>query len=134
MSYNRMTLEVMTPEKKRIFKGVLKVVAEAQNGSFCLKPRHIDYVSALVPGILNVTNDKGEIFLAVNNGILIKESDKVMVSVRHAIEGESLDELETVVEEEFTELNRKERETLIALEQLQADFVRRFVELQKNRN
>jgi len=28
---------------------VSKIIAEAQNGSFCLRPRHIDFVAAAVP-------------------------------------------------------------------------------------
>lgn len=129
-----MTLNIMTPEQKRTFEGVKKIIAEAQNGSFCLKPRHIDYVAALVPGILNFVEDKTETFIAVNTGVLIKQANNVLISVRHAIEGDDLDDLDRVVQEEFYVLDKKEQETQIALEQLQADFIRRFVELQKIRN
>jgi F-type H+-transporting ATPase subunit epsilon len=31
------------------------VIAEAQNGSFCLLPHHIDFVAALAPGLLAYT-------------------------------------------------------------------------------
>ena len=129
-----MTLNIMTPEQKRTFEGVKKIIAEAQNGSFCLKPRHIDYVAALVPGILNFVEGKTETFIAVNTGVLIKQANNVLISVRHAIEGDDLDDLDRVVQEEFYVLDKKEQETQIALEQLQADFIRRFVELQKIRN
>ena len=134
MSDRHMTLNIMTPEQKKTFQGVEKIVAEAQNGSFCLKPRHIDYVSALVPGILNFMIGEKGTFMAINSGILIKQVDHVFISVRHAIEGDNLDDLERVVQEEFYILDKKEQETQIALEQLQADFIRRFVELQKIRN
>ena len=56
-----------------------------------------------------------------------------MVSVRRAVEGRHLEELESVVNKEFRMLDQKERDTQIALEHLQADFVKRFVELQKQR-
>ena len=126
-----MTLNIMTPEQKRTFEGVTKIIAEAQNGSFCLKPRHIDYVAALVPGILNFVEGETETFIAVNTGILIKQANNVLISVRYAIEGDDLDDLDRVVQEEFYVLDKKEQDTQIALEQLQADFIRRFVELQK---
>jgi len=129
-----MTLNIMTPEQKRTFEGVTKIIAEAQNGSFCLKPRHIDYVAALVPGILNFVEGETETFIAVNTGILIKQANNVLISVRYAIEGDDLDDLDRVVQEEFYVLDKKEQDTQIALEQLQADFIRRFVELQKIRN
>jgi len=134
MSYKYMTLNIMTPEQKRTFEGVTKIIAEAQNGSFCLKPRHIDYVAALVPGILNFVEGETETFIAVNTGILIKQANNVLISVRYAIEGDDLDDLDRVVQEEFYVLDKKEQDTQIALEQLQADFIRRFVELQKIRN
>lgn len=132
MSWNKIKLDVMTPEKKVVSQSVEKIVAEARNGSFCLKPRHIDFLAELVPGILSYWIDEEEFFLAVNGGILVKQADNVTVSVRHAIAGEHLEELQDVVREKFQLLNQKERETQIALEHLQADFVKRFVELQKH--
>ena len=45
-----MRLKVLLPTKVLIDEEVTKVVAEAENGSFCILPRHIDFVSALVPG------------------------------------------------------------------------------------
>jgi len=132
MSWNKMKLNIMTPEKKVLSVSVEKVVTEARNGSFCLEPRHIDFLAELVPGILSYRMDDEEYFMAVNGGILVKQADRVSVSVRHAIEGEHLEELQDVVREKFQLLNQKERETQIALEHLQADFVKRFVELQKH--
>lgn len=133
MSWNRMRLEIMTPEQKVVSEAVNKVVAEARNGSFGLKPRHIDILAELVPGILMYWIADEEFLVAVDNGILVKQGDRVMVSVRRAVEGRHLEELESVVNKEFRMLDQKERDTQIALEHLQADFVKRFVELQKQR-
>lgn len=133
MSWNKISLNVMTPERKVVSEAVEKVVAEARNGSFCLKPRHVDFLAELVPGILSYWEDQKEYFLAVSSGILVKKNGEVTVSVRHAIEGDRLDELESVVLEQFRVLDQKERETQLALEHLQADFIQRFIELQKQR-
>lgn len=131
MSWNRIRLTIMTPERIVVSETVDKIVAEARNGSFCLKPRHIDFLAELVPGILSYWIGEEEFLMAVDSGILVKQDDEVSISVRHAIEGEYLEELEEVVKERFRILDQKERETQIALEQLQADFIKRFVELQK---
>ena len=48
-----MRLTVLLPTEILVDEEVVKVVAEAQNGSFCLLPRHIDFVAALVPGLLS---------------------------------------------------------------------------------
>lgn len=122
----------MTPEKRVVSEPVNKIVAEARNGSFCLKPHHINFLAELVPGILSYWMGEDEFLLAVNSGILVKKDDEVTVSVRHVIEGDDLEELETVVKKQFRILDQQERETQIALEQLQADFIQRFVELKKH--
>ena len=51
-----MRLKVLLPTKILIDEEVTKVVAEAEDGSFCILPRHIDFVSALVPGIFSFTS------------------------------------------------------------------------------
>jgi len=68
-----MLLKVLLPTEVLLDEPVTKVIAEAQNGSFCLLPRHIDFVSALAPGILVFFTQKNEEqYVAVDKGILIK--------------------------------------------------------------
>jgi len=131
MSWNKISLEILTPEKEVITATVDKIVAEAQNGSFCLKPRHVDFLTELVPGIFSYWIEQEEHLMALSSGILIKRGEQVMISVRHAIAGEQLEDLETVVREKFRVVDQKEQQTQIAQEQLQADFINRFIELQK---
>ena len=62
-----MKLKILIPTKVLIDREVTKVIAEAENGHFCLLPHHIDFVAALVPGILSFTRATGEeIFVAVD--------------------------------------------------------------------
>lgn len=131
MSVNTMHLEIMTPEKKVVTESAEKIIAEAQNGSFCLKPRHIDFVTELVPSILMYWVMGEEFLLALDGGILVKQANQVKVSVRHAVIGDQLHELEIVVNKEFQKIDQKERDTQMALDHLQADFIKRFIELQK---
>jgi F-type H+-transporting ATPase subunit epsilon len=47
-----MKLTVWVPAEV-IFEGtVTKIRAEAENGWFCILPRHVDFVAPLVPSIL----------------------------------------------------------------------------------
>ena len=70
---------------------VRRIVAEGPEGRFGMLPGHIDFVSALVPGILLYeTEDGSERFVAVNSGTLVKCSDEVRVAVRGAVEGDDL--------------------------------------------
>ncbi len=81
-----MKLKILIPTIVLVDREVTKVIAEAENGNFCLLPHHIDFVAALVPGILSFTTEGGEeIFVAVDEGILVKCNQEVLVSARNAI-------------------------------------------------
>jgi len=47
-----MNLKILLPTEILLDEEVTKVSAEAENGSFTLLPNHIDFVTAIVPGIL----------------------------------------------------------------------------------
>ncbi|MFZ7110996.1 MAG: F0F1 ATP synthase subunit epsilon [Desulfatiglandales bacterium] len=126
-----MRLKVLLPEKILVDETTGKITAEAQNGFFTLLPRHIDFVAALVPGLLSFDNGAGEtVFLAVDEGVLIKRGAEVLVSTRRAVRGERLGELRKIVEEEFRKLDDREKSARSAMAKIEAGFVRRFLEVQ----
>lgn len=125
-----MALKVLLPKKVVVEQSVRKVVAEGQNGSFCLLPRHIDFVSALVPGLLEYETAAGEeAFLAIDEGILVKCGAEVLVSTRNAAQGADLGQLQLLIREQFAELDEREKQTRSALAKIEVDFMRRFLEL-----
>lgn len=124
-----MRLKVLLPEKVLLNQEAEKVNAEGEDGSFVLLPRHVDFISSLVPGLLSYTPPRGEeIFLATDHGILVKCGNEVLVSTRLAVLGPELGTLEKIVEESFKEVSEKERNTRSALARLEADLARRFFE------
>ena len=128
-----MRLTVLLPTEILVDEEVAKVVAEAQNGSFCLLPRHIDFVAALVPGLLSFvkTADGAEEFLAVDEGLLVKCGPKVLVSTRQAVRGGELGLLRETVEKTFKVLTDQEKRTRTALANLEANFIRRLLKLEE---
>jgi F-type H+-transporting ATPase subunit epsilon len=128
-----MRLTVLLPTEILVDEEVSKVVAEAQNGSFCLLPRHIDFVAALVPGLLSFvkTADGEEEFLAADEGLLVKCGPQVLVSTRQAVRGEELGLLRETVEKTFKVLTDQEKRTRTALANLEANFIRRFLKLEE---
>lgn len=129
---NILQLKVMEPEKILLDTAVYKVIAEGLNGSFCLKPKHIDFVSALKPGILEYTTDDGsEQFIALDEGILVKCGQEVLVSVLNAIPGSDLSRLEKTVREEFQKSEAINKATDIALKGMEADLLLHFVDMDK---
>ncbi len=125
-------LRVLLPTEVLVDEKVLKVVAEAENGAFCLLPRHIDFVAALVPGVLCFcAREGGEHFAAVDAGILVKCGSDVFVSTPNGVRGDDLDDLQTLVEERFLEIDEHERKARTALARLEAGTLRGFRELQE---
>ena len=128
-----MRLKVLLPTEVFIDAEVNKVVAEAENGSFCLLPRHVDFITALVPGILSFTSGNGdEEFLAVDEGSLIKCGAEVLVSVRNAVRSPDLGMLRSLIEERFRVVDEYEKKARAAAARLEADLVRRFTELREH--
>jgi F-type H+-transporting ATPase subunit epsilon len=127
-----MRLQVLLPTEVLVDEAVSKVIAEAENGEFCLLPRHIDFATALVPGVLSFFGQDGkESYAAVDEGILVKCGSDVFVSTLNGVRGSDLGELREMVEERFLELDEHERKTRSALARLEAATLRGFRELQE---
>jgi len=111
-------------------KSVVKLVAEGMEGYFTLLPRHIDYVSVLVPGILVLELADGkELLFAVDQGTLVKRGPEVAISARNAVAGESMELLARVVEEQFKQLDDQEKKARVILAGLEYNMLKRFSEL-----
>ena len=127
-----MHLEILLPTEILADTDVVKVIAEAENGSFCLLPRHVDFVAALVPGLLSFTRPDGnEEFAALAEGVLVKRGDEVLVSTVNGVRSADLGQLHRVVREQFVLLDERDRRARSALARMEADFVRRFMELRE---
>ena len=128
-----MNLKVLLPNEVFLNREVTKITAEAQNGHFCLLPRHIDFVAALVPGLLSFEDEQQrEHFLAIDEGVLVKCGREVLVSTRSAARNGDLGELRHVVQEQFEVLDEHERSARSASARLEAGLVRRFMEFDKH--
>ncbi len=106
--------------------GVSRIVAETREGSFGMLPHRRDCVAALAPGILTYESDAdGEVFVAVDEGVLVKVGPDVLVSVRRAFGGTDLARLRETVEREFSALDASEHDVRSVMAKLEAGFVRR---------
>lgn len=112
--------------------GVTRLVAETRNGSFGLLPQRLDCVAALTPGILIYeTAADGEVFIAVDEGVLVKTADQVLISVRRALRGADLGQLRAAVEQEFLTLDAEQQSVRTVLAKLERGFVHRFAGFQQ---
>ena len=123
-----MTLKVLLPFQIFAAKtGVSRIVAETRDGSFGLLPHRLDCVAALVPGILTYeTAADGEVFVAVDEGVLVKTGPEVLVSVRRALGGKDLGQLREAVTREFLTLDEHEQSVRTVMAKMETGFLRRF--------
>lgn len=130
MNSSLMNLKILLPFQ--IFaekKGVSRIVAESPAGSFGILPHRLDCVAALEPGILIYeTEAEGEVYVAVDEGVLIKTGQDIFVSVRNAIFGTDLGQLREAVEKEFLTLDESEQRIRSVMTKLESGLVRRLAE------
>jgi F-type H+-transporting ATPase subunit epsilon len=127
-----MNLKILLPAEIFLSEEVTKIIAEAENGFFCLLPRHIDFTAALVPGVFSFTSQKAETYLAIDGGTLVKRGDEVLVSTRNAVRGPELGTLKEVVIKQFEEIDEREKKARSAAAKLEVDLLRRFMELKEH--
>lgn len=109
--------------------GITRIIAETSAGSCGFLPNRLDCVAALVPGIFTFEIEgKGEVYLAVDEGILIKTGKDVLVSVRNAIEGTNLGTLRETVQREFLSMDAQEQSVRQAMAKMESGLIRRFAE------
>jgi len=107
--------------------GVTRIVTETRDGSFGLLPHRLDCVAALAPGILIYeTETEGEVYLALDEGVMIKTGLDVLVSVRNALAGTNLGNLRGAVEREFLRQDDQEKNVRSVLAKLEGGFIRRM--------
>ncbi len=125
-----MHLKLLRPTEVVIDQPVLKVAAEGVSGSFCLLPHHVDIVTPLVPGLFAFESEAHEtVFLAVDEGVLVKQGAAVWVSVRQAGQGDHLDTLQQAVQQQFHQLDEREQRARSMLTRLETSLVREFIDL-----
>jgi F-type H+-transporting ATPase subunit epsilon len=123
-----MNLKILLPFQIFAEKaGVSRIVAETPEGAFGLLPRRLDCVATLTPGILIYEAEaEGEVYVAVDEGVLVKTGPDVLVSVRRALAGTDLSQLRDAVEQEFLTLDEHEQSVRSVLAKMESDLIRRM--------
>jgi F-type H+-transporting ATPase subunit epsilon len=128
-----MQLKILLPS--RIFgeiEDVTRIVAQSRQGSFGILPHRLDCVAGLAPGILSyATATAGDVYVAVDEGVLAKIGAQVLISVRNAIGGADLGQLRLAIEREFLTLDDQEKSVRTATARLESGMMRRFAEFHR---
>jgi F-type H+-transporting ATPase subunit epsilon len=129
-----MNLEILLPH--RIFAeqaAVSRIVVETGNGSLGLLPNRLDCAATLVPGILLYEVSSIVTYVAIDEGVLVKAGAEVRISVRRALEGTSLEELQATVRRSFLVMDQRQRDVRVALAKMEAGLMGQFARLQHER-
>lgn len=127
----KILLKVLLPYQILIEdSAVTRVVVETPDGAYGILPNRLDCVATLTQGIMVYeTDETGEIYVALDEGILVKTGNQITVSVRNAFSSPDLGQLEMMVEKEFKNLNEREKTVKMVISKLESDFMRRYVEI-----
>ncbi|MEQ8703783.1 MAG: F0F1 ATP synthase subunit epsilon [Phaeodactylibacter sp.] len=120
-----MTMQLTILLPFRVFEdlqNVKRIVMETPEGAFGLLPQRLDCVAALVPGILTYETEH-EHYIAIDEGVMIKAGQEVVVSVRNAIRGASLEELHQAVETAFKQLDESEKNRRSVMARMESGFL-----------
>ncbi|MEO8038890.1 MAG: F0F1 ATP synthase subunit epsilon [Betaproteobacteria bacterium] len=104
-----------------------RLVVETSEGFFGLLPHRLDCVAALVPGILGYHRTAhDEVFVAVDEGVLVKTGSAVVVSVRRALRGQDLARLRDAVMQQYLAVDEHEKSLRAAMARVESGFLHRF--------
>jgi F-type H+-transporting ATPase subunit epsilon len=125
-----MQVRIGLPGKALYHGAAIQVSGVAANGGFGILPNHIDFVTALVPSVLMVTEAGGiERIFGIDEGVLVKKGHNVDVAVQRGVEAPDLASLDAAVTDFWDTMEDEERAARAALSRLEADMVRRFAGL-----
>lgn len=117
-----------------VSSSVIRVRADGVDGSFCLLPRHRDWIAPLAEGVLEWTDPAGtEHYAAHGSGLLVKAGQDVLVTVRVAALGDDLTGLPQQFEETQAKASERVERARQALVRLETSLVRRFVDYREGR-
>ena len=130
-----MHLRILLPSEVFADKpDVVRITANTSAGSLGLLEHRLDCVAALVPGIMTYeTKQDGVVYLALDEGVIVKTGADVLVSVRQAIGGEDLGKLRDAVKSTFLALDKEERSVREAVAKMEGGFIGRFAEFEHER-
>jgi len=125
-----MRVRMVVPGKLFLDEEMDKITAPGAEGSFQVLQKHIDAVWTLQSGILVLTKGEKDHYYAINQGVLVKEKDLVQISSYQIVGSDELEELQKTVEENFRNLDEKEKKMNSILDKLEADTLIRMAELE----
>ena len=118
--FNLLDLKIYLPTEIFLDKSIKKLTFKGKEGYITILPNHVDYVSSFNTNIMTFVDADGkEGFLALNDGIFVKYSNRLIVTAYKAIFGDSLEDLKNKIYKNAELENDLEKEINKNLKQLE---------------
>lgn len=122
-----MRLLVSVPTGVVLDETTSRVSGVSDRGSFTLLPRHADGAMLIQPGLMSYgAVDEDEVFLAVDEGVLVKVGEDVRVACSRVVVAGDLENARTALAEHLSRQNEHETRARAALMSLEAEVLRRL--------
>lgn len=110
---------------------VSRVSAESDRGSFTILPRHADGAMVLRPGLFSYvgTENDTEVFVVIDEGILVKAGRDLRVACQRAVVAGDLHNARAALATYLHAQTEHERKAKSVLMMLEAEVLRRLGEL-----
>lgn len=123
-------LKIYLPTEIFLDKDIKKLTFKGKEGYLTILPNHIDYVSSFETNIITfIDTDGKEGFIALNNGTLVKYSNKLRLTAYKAIFGENLEDLKKKIYETAEFEDDIEKEINKNLKQLEYFIYNNLIEM-----
>jgi F-type H+-transporting ATPase subunit epsilon len=126
-------LEIVTPERVAFSEDVSMVTLPAIDGQIGIYPQHVRLITQMAPGELSATTDRGEILLAVGEGLVVVAADRVDIVTDLAIRAEDIDEARVEEERQRAAARLQEKISEESLAAVNATMIRALAQLQVRR-
>lgn len=122
-------LQIILPDQQVLNVEAASVQAADATGRFGLRPGHEPFVTVLAPSLLVYTTGSGqEKYVAVDGGVLLLESNRVVVATREAVCSDRLEELAERAAAILDRHQAEERQAEAEFHELQAALVRQLAQ------
>jgi len=123
-----MSIKILLPYKVFAYeRQVVRIVFTTPEGAFGILPQRLDCVASLCAGILVYeVEGREEGYVAIDEGVLVKTGEDVLISVRNAMGGMELEKLHTAVEQEFMQLDEQEQKVRSVLARMESGLIQRL--------
>jgi F-type H+-transporting ATPase subunit epsilon len=126
-----MTLHLLVPGRLVPPRPCRKLRGQASYGSFTLLPRHLDGLIALSAGLMRCTDGDGRaIWLAVDEGLLVKQGRQVTIMTPRYGEDSDPEQLAAAVQSGLLIQDEHERRARAAMAGMEASLVRGLVRME----